>query len=226
MAINFPTTPSNGQIYTYNGRTWVYNSTNTAWAAQAQNTPGYYSQTTAPTGVKEGDEWYDESTGIFYRYVYDGDTYQWVEVGPAALSFAASDTVAGGIEIADQSEMEASSSTTLAVTPGRMHFHPSVSKTFGLITFSGGTPTNSLGRNIASFTDNGAGDVTVNFTTSFSAATYIVLTGVEESAAANPNVPTVKLNTRAVGSVRLENWRYNFGAKDDGPMAFSILGDF
>jgi hypothetical protein len=226
MAIDFPSSPTNGQVYTYAGRQWVYNSTNGTWGAAYAVTPAFYASATAPSNYKVGDEWYDTSTGIFYRRIDDGDTEQWVEVGPAALSFAASDTIAGGIEVADQSEMEASSSTTLAVTPGRMHFHPSVSKTFGLITFSGGTPTNSLGRNIASFTDNGAGDVTVNFTTSFSAATYIVLTGVEESAAANPNVPTVKLNTRAVGSVRLENWRYNFGAKDDGPMAFSILGDF
>lgn len=31
MALNFPTSPANGDNYTYNGRTWRYNGT--AWLA-------------------------------------------------------------------------------------------------------------------------------------------------------------------------------------------------
>lgn len=87
MAIDFPSSPTNGQIYTYLGRTWVFSTTNNVWQAQAGLTPGFYSQTTAPTGVKEGDEWYDESTGIFYRYINDGDSSQWVEIGPVVNNY-------------------------------------------------------------------------------------------------------------------------------------------
>lgn len=226
MAIDFPSSPSDGQIYTFAGRTWVYRTANGAWGAQVQNTPGFYSQTTAPTGVKEGDEWYDESTGIFYRYIYDGDTYQWVEVGPAAIPFAASDTVAGGIEIAVQSEMEAASSAVLAVTPGRMQYHPAVIKAFALITFSAGTPSTARGTNVSSYTDHAVGDVTANFTTAFSDASYIVLLGVEDQSASEPMNPSVVFNGRAAGSVRIRNWNRAFGASVDSPMHFGILGDF
>jgi hypothetical protein len=83
MAINFPTSPTNGQVYTYAGRQWVYSTANGTWGAAYAATPIFFSQASAPSGAKEGDEWYDESTGIFYRYIYDGDTYQWVEIGPS-----------------------------------------------------------------------------------------------------------------------------------------------
>lgn len=33
MALSFPASPTNGQRYTANGRTWVYNSTKTKWEA-------------------------------------------------------------------------------------------------------------------------------------------------------------------------------------------------
>ena len=33
MAIQFPSNPTAGQVYTYNGGLWVYNSTSTAWVA-------------------------------------------------------------------------------------------------------------------------------------------------------------------------------------------------
>lgn len=33
MAIQFPLDPTNGQVYTFNGSLWVYNSTSTAWLA-------------------------------------------------------------------------------------------------------------------------------------------------------------------------------------------------
>jgi len=35
MAFDLPTSPSNGQIYTYNGRSWTYDSTQTAWIQSA-----------------------------------------------------------------------------------------------------------------------------------------------------------------------------------------------
>jgi hypothetical protein len=47
---------------------------------------------------------------------------------------AASDTVAGVIEYAVQSEQETGTSNTLAVTPGRQHYHPSAAKAWGMIT--------------------------------------------------------------------------------------------
>jgi hypothetical protein len=170
MAINFPSAPSEGQTYSYGGRIWVADA-NGKWMVQTQVTPAFYASATAPTNFKVGDEWYDTSTGIFYRRIDDGNSEQWVEVGPAALSFAASDTVAGGIEIAVQAEMEAATDVVLAVTPGRMQYHPGVAKAW--VKFTSLTTTAiTASHNVTSLTDNGGGDTTVNFTTAFSSANY------------------------------------------------------
>jgi hypothetical protein len=172
MAINFPSAPTEGQTYSYGGRIWVADA-NGKWMVQTQVTPAFYASATSPTNFKVGDEWYDTSTGIFYRRIDDGDSEQWVEVGPAALSFAASDTVAGGIEIATQAEMEAAASAVLAVTPGRLQYHPGVAKAW--VNFNGtGTPAARSGHNVSSITDNGLGLWTANFTTAFSNANYAV----------------------------------------------------
>jgi hypothetical protein len=84
---------------------------------------------------------------------------------------AASDTVAGKIEIAVQSELESASSTTLAVTPGRMQYHPGVAKAW--VQFTGtGTVTINASHNVSSITDHGAGDYSVNWDTDFSSDAY------------------------------------------------------
>lgn len=72
---------------------------------------------------------------------------------------------------ATQAEMEAASSTTKTVTPGRVKYHPGVAKAW--INFNGsGTPTARDSYNVSSITDNGVGDYTINFSTAFSGATY------------------------------------------------------
>lgn len=72
---------------------------------------------------------------------------------------------------ATQAEMEAGSSNLRWVTPGRQHFHPSAAKAW--INFNGsGTPAARQSYNVSSITDNGLGDYTLNFTTSFSGADY------------------------------------------------------
>lgn len=73
-----------------------------------------------------------------------------------------------GFTAATQAEMEAASSTTVGVTPGRHHFHPSSAKVWvvGLNT------TIDASYNVSSLTDNGVGDWTVNFTTGLSSANY------------------------------------------------------
>lgn len=85
---------------------------------------------------------------------------------------AASDTVAGRIEIATQAEMETPSSTTLGVTPGRVRFHPGVSKAWvkwdsdGVIVVS---------NDVSSITDTGTGNHTINWGTAFSTGNYVTV---------------------------------------------------
>lgn len=82
---------------------------------------------------------------------------------------AASDTAAGVIEIAVQSEMETGSDTARAVTPGRQQFHPSAVKGWAKWQVDG---TIDASYNVTSITDTGTGDFTVNWATDFSSANY------------------------------------------------------
>lgn len=92
------------------------------------------------------------------------------ELVPNARLSAASDTAAGALEIAVQSEMETASSTTLAVTPGRQHFHPGMAKAW--VKWDGAGTTIDASYNVTSITDHGTGDFTVNWATDFATANY------------------------------------------------------
>lgn len=112
-------------------------------------------------------------TGITDLAIADGGT----GASTAATAFnnlkqAASDTATGVLEIAIQSEMEAASSPTLAVVPGRMQYHPGVSKAWIFYNYVAGVPTIQQDYGVSSLTDNGTGDATINFTTAFSSAEY------------------------------------------------------
>jgi hypothetical protein len=101
--------------------------------------------------------------GVWFHYDSNGGVY-----GQALP--VASDTVVGGIEIATQAEMEAASSNTLAVAPGRMKYHPGVAK---FILHTTGTATPVADANCTygcTITDTGVGQLTINFSTAFSAA--------------------------------------------------------
>lgn len=92
-----------------------------------------------------------------------------------ALVVPASDTVAGLIEVAVQSEQEAGTSTTRAVTPGRQHFHPSAAKFWAHVTVSAGTPTLTASYNVTSITDSATGVLIVTIANDFSSANWAAL---------------------------------------------------
>lgn len=127
---------------------------------------------------------------------------KWGTVGSVAT--AASDTGAGVIEIAVQSEMETGSDMTRAVVPGRQHYHISAAKFW--INFNGtGTPAARNSYNVSSITDNGAGDWTINYTTAFSTVNYAVVASASFDNSVAPGATDRGLTPRslAVGSVRL-----------------------
>lgn len=107
-------------------------------------------------------------------YVQDEDVhYAFRGTAWGVLLTVASDTVAGAIEYAVQSEMEAGSSTTLAVTPGRQHYHPGHPKAW-VKWDNNATLTNNQDYGVSSLSDEGSGTVDVNFDTAFSAATFAI----------------------------------------------------
>lgn len=98
------------------------------------------------------------------------------DVANAATAFGnikqgATDATSGVLEVAVQSEMEAASSTALAVVPGRQQYHPSAAKAWARVTQSG-TMTLNASYNMSSVTDLGAGDSQFNLSTAFSSAQY------------------------------------------------------
>jgi hypothetical protein len=99
------------------------------------------------------------------------------DVASAATAFgnikqAASDTATGVLEIAVQSEMETGTSTTLAVTPGRQHFHPGHPKAGGNLDGTG-TPAFAAGDyGMGAVTDNGTGNYTLALDTAFANTNY------------------------------------------------------
>ena len=88
----------------------------------------------------------------------------------AFASPTASDTVAGLIEIAIQSEQETGTDNTRAVTPGRQHFHPSAAKFW--VKWTGNSTTIVASYNMTSIADTAVGDADGTLTTSFSGADW------------------------------------------------------
>lgn len=84
-------------------------------------------------------------------------------------------TVNGNVTIdaaATQAQQETGTSTTNFVTPGRQHYHVSAAKAWANINGTAAPASLRASYNIASITDNGSGDYTLNFSTNFSSANY------------------------------------------------------
>lgn len=97
------------------------------------------------------------ATGQSVEFVSDGTNYI---VGSTQNVLAAT-----------QAQQETGSSTAVYTSPGTQQYHTSASKAW--VMFNGtGTVAILASYNVSSITDNGTGDYTVNFTTSFSSANY------------------------------------------------------
>ena len=92
------------------------------------------------------------------------------------------------------------------------------------MTFSGGTPTNEDGLNIASITDSAAGECTVTFTTSFDdAADYCITTGTLNTDGAQE---VYEVHIKATGSFRTYVFNSGGGAGVDPEAFYSVcMGD-
>jgi len=105
--------------------------------------------------------------------------YNLPDAYPAVTGYVLSCTDAGVMSwaavssaaAATQAEQETGTDVTVFVSPGRQQFHASASKAWVRWYHNSGTPTAYASYNVTSLTDNNPGDVTINFTTSFSSAT-------------------------------------------------------
>lgn len=131
---------------------------------------------------------------------------------------AASDTAAGVIEVADQTEQEAASATNRAVTPGRQHFHPSAAKCWAQFNSAASV---AASYNITSVTDGGTGAWTVNIATDFSSASYAIGQSVENAAAAR----MMFLGTVTAGTIPIRVVDSSFADADATAMRVDAFGD-
>ena len=87
MALNFPASPVDGQIYydATSGNRYVYVASSTKWEYSANNTPtgSVYVSTTPPPGAVFGDLWWNSTLGTMFIYYVDTDSAQWVETSPS-----------------------------------------------------------------------------------------------------------------------------------------------
>jgi hypothetical protein len=97
MALTFPSSPTDGQLYvdTVTGNRYIYDSGKGLWK-YASNNVGMTVGTAPPpaTSANPGAMWYNTNTGRTFILYDDGDSKQWVENVPAVGSFDSS-TVAG-----------------------------------------------------------------------------------------------------------------------------------
>lgn len=86
--------------------------------------------------------------------------------------------IATKLGAASQADQEAASSTTVGVTPGRQHFHPSAAKAWAYFDGkTGSTVTTKATHGISNIARNSTGNYTITFTTAFSSATAYTFVG-------------------------------------------------
>lgn len=76
-ALEFPATPSDGQIY----EGYSYDSSISAWRKyNPTQKADIFMSSTAPTPANNGDVWFNTSNAITSIYYEDGDSGQWIEL--------------------------------------------------------------------------------------------------------------------------------------------------
>lgn len=81
MALDFPDSPTNGQVY--NG--YTYDSTKDVWLIDSSIIASMSTSDSAPENPFPGDLWYDSDTGFTFVYYDDGTSSQWVEILASAV---------------------------------------------------------------------------------------------------------------------------------------------
>lgn len=99
MALDFPASPSNGQVFTSGGTSWSYDGNK--WTVVAGSVEPVYISSTTPAGV-DGQIYWDSDESTAYIYYTDGNgTSQWVPLTSTGPSiFDAGAIVSGTLSIA------------------------------------------------------------------------------------------------------------------------------
>lgn len=135
-----------------------------------------------------------------------------------SLTLPASGTVSV-LTTASQAEMEAGSSTTAAVTPGRQQFHPGEAKFWLKAGIAGDIV---VSHNVTSIADTATGRMTVTIGTDFSGTGYVT-TCTTQSDSTAPTCLVSNDTPPTAGTVELQA-RNSAGALADPPGGYSVVG--
>jgi hypothetical protein len=137
--------------------------------------------------------------------------------GAGVIAVEGSDVLMAS-NIASQAQMEAATSTSTVVTPGRQHFHPGMAKAWASVGNNGSA---SLGQdyNVDSVTRNNTGDVTVTFSTAMSGVGYAALATLKTGAGDED----VAISDKQTTFVRVLT--YSSGVAADRDFSILIFGD-
>ena len=82
MAIDFPSSPTNGQVY----GNYTYSTAKGAWTATAQSPLKAVVGDVAPSSPTNGTLWLNSTDGYMYVYYTDGTSNQWIQTGGPAYA--------------------------------------------------------------------------------------------------------------------------------------------
>lgn len=98
MALNFPASPTNGQVFLSGGVSWVFDGEK--WKVSTSSIEPVFISSSTPAGVA-GQIYWDSDESTAYIYYDDGDTAQWVPLtSTAPVSFDTSAIVSGTLPVA------------------------------------------------------------------------------------------------------------------------------
>lgn len=85
MALNFPNSPTNGQVYldVSTGNRWAWDSANTCWKSTSVFTQAITVAASAPGEPVVGQLWWNQEYGRLLVYYNDGTSSQWVDASPS-----------------------------------------------------------------------------------------------------------------------------------------------
>ena len=126
-----------------------------------------------------------------------------------------------GNAVATQAQQETGTSTTVLVTPGRQQFHQSAAKVWANVNGAGTSLLASFG--VSSIADVGTGILTINFSTSFSSASYSAIGSLNQD-----GVGVTPFGWTAQGASSCTFYVINFAGtatSDPGNYNFAAYGD-
>jgi hypothetical protein len=161
---------------------------------------------------------WDDSAGA--TVLFDNDAT--ITIGAATWGVtAASDTQAGAIELAIQSEMETGTDVVRAVVPGRQHYHPSAAKCW---VECGVAADVTVAYNVPSTADGGAGITTVTIGNDFSSANWACVVGAQGGGTTVTLAKACSVYTQAAGTVILSTYDFSATPVLEDPVHFYMAG--